>query len=156
MTLMADDKQKQKVDSKDESDHVDASAASTYDTVDTSSDASEFADNLPAEAGEKSKEDKVVASSGKSGAKDDVTKVPELKPIQFPSPRIMKMNVENALSHEKAHLISDVEKYDRKGDFFELNKAVAKVREISQTIVDLALMTYDALKGLWMKYVYKE
>lgn len=151
---MADDKQK--IDPKGESGYVESLGASTYDTVDTSSEASEFADNLLASADEKPSEDKVVVSSGKAGAKDDTAAVPELKPIQFPPPRIMKIGVESALLCEKVELIKEARKYERMGDFFELNRAVAKIREISQIILDLACMTYDMLKGLWLKYVYKE
>jgi len=153
---MTDNKQKLNSAKEDVSGNSESASASTYEKVDTSSEASEFADNLPAETGEKTKEDKGVASSGKKDGEDQPANVTQLKPIQFPSPRAMKGEVENALSQEKARLISEAAKYERKGDFFELNKAVSKIREISQTILELARMTYDALKGLWLKYVYKE
>ena len=127
-------------------------------SIQESSDASEFVDKLPSEAGEKSSEDSAVVSSGGQAAKDDksATLIGELEPQEFPPRHIMKKQVRVALLKQEDELMAEAGKYRRHGNFHNLNIALQKIREIRFILADLAKATYEALKNFWMKYVQNE
>lgn len=122
-----------------------------------SAEAQEFVDHLPAEASEKSAEDKKRSSGGAKAKKDDSAAQASggLAPIQFPKHTVIKQQVQTALIKEENKLMKQAKKYSRKGDFFNLNKVLAKIREIRFVLYDLAKATYEVLKNLWLKYVHK-
>ncbi len=134
------------------------SVESSDDSIVDSNETSEFVDKLPSEAGENASEDKSQSSGGGATAQgddDDVTIDPGLQEIKFPSRAVMKRNVRVALIKEEGRLMNEAKKHSRHGNYFELNNVLAKIREIRFTLSELVRATYEQVKNLWIKYVYK-
>jgi len=156
---MADTKPKKPETKSEAKEEVTADSEAADSTVVDSSETSEFVDKLPGEAGEKASEQKSDSAGGgvQGDDDDDATKISsDLKEIKLPSRRVMKQQVRSALIKEETKLIRDANKYARRGDFFNLNEALAKVREIRFMLSELVKATLDSLKSLWMKYVYNK
>ena len=147
-----------KKETSETKEQVEASQEAATDSVDTSTEASEIVDKLPAEASEKSSEDKAVSGGGGEGDYDDndAQIISELKPREFPPRRVMKQQVHTALVKEENRLLKEARKHSRKGDYFELNNVVEKIREIRLIIAQLARDTAEVIKNLWMKYVFNK
>ena len=146
------------IETSETKEQVEASQEAATDSVDTSTEASEIVDKLPAEASEKSSEDKAVSGGGGEGDYDDndAQIISELKPREFPPRRVMKQQVHTALVKEENRLLKEARKHSRKGDYFELNNVVEKIREIRLIIAQLARDTAEVIKNLWMKYVFNK
>lgn len=148
---------------KPESQSESADEASTVsDSSDTTivdaSETTEFVDKLPGESGEKSSEDDSQSSGSGATAQDDGTDAAALGGIgamTLPPRNVMKREVRNALIKEEGRLRNEASQYSRQGDYFELNNVLAKIREIRFTLAELVRATYENLKSLWLKYVYK-
>ncbi|OIP81797.1 hypothetical protein COW94_01985 [Candidatus Peregrinibacteria bacterium CG22_combo_CG10-13_8_21_14_all_44_10] len=148
---------------KPESQSESADEASTVsDSSDTTivdaSETTEFVDKLPGESGEKSSEDDSQSSGSGATAQDDGTDAAALEGIEamtLPPRNVMKREVRNALIKEEGRLRNEASQYSRQGDYFELNNVLAKIREIRFTLAELVRATYENLKSLWLKYVYK-
>jgi len=133
-------------------------AESTNSSIVDSSETAEFVDKLPSEAGEKASEDKSQSSGGNATAQDDDSAAAiagSIKEIQFPSRRVMKQEVRNALVKKEVALMNKAKEHGRHGNYFELNNVLAKIREIRFTLSELVRDTYESIKNLWLKYVYK-
>ncbi|MBU1019183.1 MAG: hypothetical protein ABII07_02770 [Patescibacteria group bacterium] len=144
---------KESVEAEDLSDVSQETADSS---VDASGEAVEFAQNLPAEASENNSENKAVSKGGTQGDDNAAQIAAALKPKELPPRKVMKKQVHTALVKEETRFLRDVKHYDRSGDFFELNNALAKVREIRFILSQLAHDTYEVVKNLWMKYVFNK
>jgi len=148
---------------KPESQSESADEASTVsDSSDTTivdaSETTEFVDKLHGESGEKSSEDDSQSSGSGATAQDDGTDAAALEGIEamtLPPRNVMKREVRNALIKEEGRLRNEASQYSRQGDYFELNNVLAKIREIRFTLAELVRATYENLKSLWLKYVYK-
>lgn len=123
------------------------------DSVDTGSEASEVVDKLPAEASEKSSEDKAVSQGGAKGDDDDQAAITASLKKKLPPRRVMKRQVHDALVKQENILLKQARKHSRSGDFFELNNVLQKIREIRLILADLAKATLENIKKLWFKYV---
>ncbi|MBI5754955.1 hypothetical protein HZA41_01920 [Candidatus Peregrinibacteria bacterium] len=72
----------------------------------------------------------------------------------LPAERVMKQQIEGVLSHQIDHLMKSAKKAEKRDDYFELNRIVALIRSLKDTLADLAYATYEMLKNLWLKVVH--
>lgn len=153
---MTDDKPK-KLESNESADEMVVTPEAADTPVIDASEAAEFVDKLPSESGEQADESQSddAKSGGTTAGDDDGGSVTGgLQAITYPPRNVMKKQVQEALIKMESKFLSDAKKYERRGDFFNLNETIAKVREIRLLLSELVKATYESLKNLWMKYVY--
>ncbi len=153
---MTDDKPK-KLEINESADEMVVTPEAADTPVIDASEAAEFVDKLPSEASEQvgeSQSDDAKSGGSATGDDDAGLVAGGLKAISFPPRNVMKKQVQTALLKKESKLLNDAKKYEKHGDFFHLNEAIAKVREIRLLLSELVKATYESLKNLWMKYVY--
>ena len=73
---------------------------------------------------------------------------------KLPAPVIMKHQIKHELNKEVSKLKSQARQANRKGAAYELNKIVARLRELKELISSLAHATYEYIRNLWLKVVH--
>ncbi len=67
----------------------------------------------------------------------------------------MKAEVEAALLAQKEDLEEKIVTFSRKHSYHQLSMAIMRLREVIRQLEELAQMSYEALKELWLKAVHK-
>ncbi len=117
----------------------------------------------------KEKSEKVGESQGVSGPRKDTSQaakkvskvVPEsaseikAKLLQnLPSEKRMVKDIENTLSKEMKVLRKRANMAIKLGNAFEFTNIIAKIREMKNTIANLAHATYEMIRNIWLKIVH--
>ncbi|MBI2464177.1 hypothetical protein HYV57_04430 [Candidatus Peregrinibacteria bacterium] len=72
----------------------------------------------------------------------------------MPTEQVMKREIKTMLDQDIHQLLKKARLAEKKGNAFELNKLVAKIREIKDILASIAHATYEMLKNLWLKVVH--
>ncbi len=106
------------------------------------------------EVSEKTGEDKKKGPQGKfpSGGGAAQTKV-QLQPLSLPRIEVMQIQIATAIKKEIAVLEKEAVRVSDKP--FALSEVVGKIRDLRNILSNLTHLTFEALKGLWMKFVKK-
>lgn len=122
---------------------------------------SETAEGAELTTGEVTEEEKKskegYAGGGIAGA---TTKTTTTKVIPFPTAKIMKAQVKQELKKEIKGLQKKVKKVMNQGpgkfEPHSINVLLARLRRLTEILYNLAYLTGDFIKDLWVKYVRDE
>jgi hypothetical protein len=88
------------------------------------------------------------------GTEESIAAVKERLLERLPRERVMKREIKSTVDNEIQSLFKNAKKAERSGNIFLLNNIVAKIRELKNLLANLAYITYEALKNLWLKIVH--
>lgn len=155
MDRMTDIERRESVD-------VQPNTPAAVESIDASIDLAEVGIEAPnvAEKKEGTSENKAVTAKTSSAIpKDDNVVTKTAFSIHNPPPRkVMKMQIEKQLKEDIRLLNKQVKKVmtSKKTNAKELQDLVARLRKLREYLKDLAYMTLDRMKHLWVKIVQKE
>lgn len=72
----------------------------------------------------------------------------------MPTEQVMKREIKTMLDQDIHQLLKKAHLAEKKGNAFELNRLVAKIRAIKDILASIAHATYEMLKNLWLKVVH--
>lgn len=124
------------------------------DVVDTEMESSEGIEN--AEVSENTGENRKKVSHGLKTSRTQAAKAALLKKIKLPSVKIMQAQIAKEIHKQIDILEKQAKRMTRNPAGFEpfkLNGVVSKIRELRDILSQLAHLTFEKLKSLWLKFV---
>lgn len=73
---------------------------------------------------------------------------------RLPAERVMKREIRGNLNGQINHLMKSAKKAEKRDDYFELNRIVALIRSLKDSLSDLMYATYEMIKNLWLKVMH--
>lgn len=105
------------------------------------------------EVAETAGEDKKKGPQGKFPTKGGTATQVKIEPLVLPRIEVMQIQIATAIKKEIAVLEKEAERVSNNP--FALNSVVGKIRTLKDMLADLTHVTFETLKGWWMKFVKK-